>query len=201
MGVMTVTATDRTIDRRRDRAGAAGAAAEQAAAAVTDIDNQLKTLADLTEQQHQSLRHAVDEAARLKQSLKAARKRRTELLKAREKAAARAEKARARAEAAESKYDKELLADLIRREKERDRAGSATPPQAQTRSDTTPPAQAETPPPAPAVTPPPAPDAITPPAKTPARRTRRPATDPPPERETASTATARRTAARKTARS
>ena len=122
-----MTATDRTIDRRRDRAGAAGAAADQAAAAVTGIDSQLKTLADLTEHQQQSLRHAVDEAARLKQALKAARKRRTVLLKAREKAEARAEKARSRARGAEERYDKELLAELMRLEKEKDRAAATAP--------------------------------------------------------------------------
>ncbi|UQU64421.1 hypothetical protein COUCH_36620 [Couchioplanes caeruleus] len=148
---MTVTATDQTLDRRRDRAGTAGAAAERAEAAVTDLDNQLRTIADLTVQQQQSLRNAVDEAARLKRSLKAARQRRAELLKARKKAAVKAGKARDKARAAEAKYDKQLLADMIRREKERDRAASAPDPQ--------------------------------------------------PEKQTASTATARRTAARKTARS
>jgi chromosome segregation ATPase len=135
-----VTGTAQPIDRRRDRAGAAGAAAGKAQAAVTDIDNQLKTIAGLTEQQQQALRHALDEAARLKRSLKAAEKRKGELLKERRKAVAKAEAAQAKAQAAEAKYDKEILADLVRREKERNRAASADAPA--TSPDDSPAAQA-----------------------------------------------------------
>jgi chromosome segregation ATPase len=125
MGVIVVTTTAKPLDRRRDKAGATGAAAEKARAAVTDLDNQLKTIAGLTEEQQLSLRRATDEAARLKRSLKAAGKRRAELTKQRKKAVARAEKAKERARAAEAKYDKELLADMVRREKERDRNQTA----------------------------------------------------------------------------
>jgi hypothetical protein len=126
MGVIDVTTTARPLDRRRGKADAAGAAAAKAATAVTDIDRQLETIANLTEQQRQARRRAVEEAERLKRSLKAAGKRRAELVKDRKKAVARAERARARAAAAESKYDKEVLADLVRREKEKDRT-AATP--------------------------------------------------------------------------
>ncbi|MEV4637651.1 hypothetical protein AB0J80_09895 [Actinoplanes sp. NPDC049548] len=109
------------LDRRRDKAGAAEAAADKARAAVTAIDNQLKTIATLSEEQQQALRRTTEEAARLKRSLKAAGKRRAELVKQRKKAVVRADKARQRARAAEAKYDKELLADMVRREKQRDR--------------------------------------------------------------------------------
>ena len=122
-----MTTTARPLDRRRDKAGSAGAAADAAQAAVTDIDHQLKTVASLTEQQEQALQRAVEETARLKRSLKAASKRRTELVKERKKAVAKAQRARARATAAEVKYDKEVLADLVRREKEKDRASSSEP--------------------------------------------------------------------------
>jgi hypothetical protein len=124
---MAVTTTARPLDRRRDKAGRTGAAAAAAQAAVTDIDHQLKTVASLAEQQEQALHRAVEEAARLKRSLKAAGKRRTELVKERKKAVARAERARAKAADAEAKYDKELLADLVRREKEKDRAEVSEP--------------------------------------------------------------------------
>ena len=148
MGSDAVTTTAKPIDRRREKADAAGTAAGQAQAAVSDIDNQLKTIASLTDQQEQSLRRAQDEAARLKQALKAAAKRKAELVKQRKKAVARAGQAGAKAKAAEAKYDKEVLAEIVRREKEKDR---------------------------------------------------KPAADPAPEKENAATATARGTAARKTA--
>ena len=124
-----MTTTARPLDRRRDKAGSAGAAAAAARAAVTDVDHQLKTIASLTEQQQQALHRATEEIARLKRALKAAAKRRAELVKERKKAVARAEQAKAKAKAAEAKYDKEVLADLVRREKEKDRAGPSAPEQ------------------------------------------------------------------------
>lgn len=159
--VIAVTTTAKPIDRRREKADAAGTAAGQAQTAVTDIDNQLKTIASLTDQQEQSLRRAQDEAARLKQALKAAAKRKAELVKQRKKAVVRAGRASAKAKAAEAKYDKEVLAEIVRREKEKDRQPAKTGP------------------------------AQTGPTQT--------AADPAPEKENAATATARGTAARKTA--
>ncbi len=182
MGVIVVTTTARPLDRRRDKAGAAGAAAAVAEAAVTDIDRQLKTLASLTEQQEQALHRAVDEAARLKRSLKAAAKRRTELAKERKQAVAKAARARAKAADAEAKYDRELLADLVRREKEKDRAGSSAPasaPAEEQSRDSSAPAE----------------------ERSRGREGRQPAAaDPAPERPDEATQTARRTAARKTAK-
>ncbi|GAA3351080.1 hypothetical protein GCM10020358_79480 [Amorphoplanes nipponensis] len=160
MGVIAVTTTARPLDRRRDKAGAADAAATRAEAAVSDIDHQLETIAHLTEQQRQALHRAAEERDRLKRSLKAAAKRRAELAKERKKAVAKAARARTRAKAAESKYDREVLADLVRREKEKDRAGSTA-------------------------------------ARAPRRSA---AADPPPEQPDEGTQTARRTAARKTAK-
>ena len=117
-----MTTTAPPLDRRRAKAAETSAAAEKARTAVTDIDRQLETVGNLTTEQEQALRQAVQEAARLKRSLKAAGKRRAELVKERKKAVAKADRARDRAEAAETKYDKEVLADLVRREKEKDRA-------------------------------------------------------------------------------
>jgi hypothetical protein len=156
------------LDRRRDKAGTAAAAATRAQAAVTDIDRQLETLASLTEQQEQALHRTAEEATRLKRSLKAAAKRRAELTKERRRAVAKADRARGKAASAEAKYDKEVLAELVRREKEKDRAGSSAPAPEQSRG----------------------------------RASRRPATTElaAPEHPDEATLTARRTAARKTAK-
>ncbi|MGW4940714.1 hypothetical protein ACWEOZ_03880 [Actinoplanes sp. NPDC004185] len=187
MGVIDVTTTARPLDRRRDKAGTANAAAAAADAAVTDIDRQLETLSSLTEQQQGALRRAAEEAERLKRSLKAAGKRRAELAKERKKAVAKAEQARAKADLAEAKYDKEVLAELVRREKEKDRATAQ--PAAGKELEAAPER-------APAV-----PSSSRPAADAPsARSPRRAAADPPPEKPDEATQSARRTAARKTAK-
>jgi hypothetical protein len=121
---MAVTTTARPLDRRREKAAQAGAAAAQARSAVTDLDHQLDTVRNLAEQQKQRLRQALDETARLKRSIKAAAKRRDELVKQRKKAVAKADQARGKAAVAETKYDKEVLADLVRREKEKNRSAA-----------------------------------------------------------------------------
>jgi chromosome segregation ATPase len=124
------TTTDRSsspLDRRRDQAAAAAGAAEQAQAGVTELDHRLATNANLTRQQSQALRNAVAEANRLKRTLKAGKKERDRLTKARKKAATRAGKAKAKAESADEKYSRTVLAELVRREKERDRASASVP--------------------------------------------------------------------------
>jgi seryl-tRNA synthetase len=138
------------------------------------------------------LHRAVEEADRLKRSLKAASKRRTELTKERRKAAAKAEQARAKAAAAEAKYDKEVLAELVRREKEKDRAA---PPGKELQP------APERSPAIPAHRVPARSDAETAETATPAPTTRRSApADPPPEQPDEGTQTSQRTAARKTAK-
>jgi hypothetical protein len=129
--VMTVTgSTTSPLDNRRAKSAAANAAAEKARAGVTELEHRLQTNASQIEQQTQALRHAEAEAKRLKRALKVADAERARLTKQRAKAAAQAEKAQARAEAAEAKYDRVVLAELVKREKARDRAeanGSAAP--------------------------------------------------------------------------
>ena len=116
------------LDRRRDQASAAATAAKKAQKGVTELDSLLKKNASTTRQQTQALRNAVAEVDRLKRALKTATKERGRLTKARSKAAARADKALATSRAAESKYDRSVLADLVRREKAKDRADSTRPP-------------------------------------------------------------------------
>jgi len=115
------------LDRRRDQASAAATAAKKAQKGVTKLDSQLQTNASATRQQTRALRNAVAEVGQLKRALKTATKERDRLTKARAKAAARADKALATSRAAESKYDRSVLADLVRREKAKDRADTARP--------------------------------------------------------------------------
>jgi hypothetical protein len=115
------------LDRRRDRAAAAAHAAEKAQAGVTELDRRLETNANLTRQQSQALRNAVAEANRLKRAVKASAKERDRLTRARKKAVTRADKAKAKAGSADAKYTKTVLAELVRREKERDRAAASLP--------------------------------------------------------------------------
>ncbi|AGZ38903.1 hypothetical protein [Actinoplanes friuliensis] len=176
-----MTSPAQSLDRRRDKASSAGAAADKAQAAVTDIDHQLDTIAGLTQQQKQALRHARDEAERLKRSLAAAAKRQSQLTRQRKKAVAQADKARGKAKAAEAKYDKEVLAELIRREK----AASAGP--APVPADSAPDGSARE-----------VAAKVTAAKASGARPPRRPAADPAPEKPSAATTTARRTAARAT---
>jgi chromosome segregation ATPase len=114
------------LDSRRDKAATAAGAAEKAQAGVTELDNRLQTNASLTTQQTQALRAAQAEANRLKRSLKLTAKERTRLTAARKKATAKVAQARKKQQAAEAKYDKVVLADMVRREKERDRAQKST---------------------------------------------------------------------------
>lgn len=115
------------LDRRREQSSAANAAAEKARSAVTDLANRLQTNADLTRQQTLALRNAEAEAKRLKRSLKTQSRDRQRLEKAHQKAVAKAAKASRRAEDMDDKYSKTVLADMVRREKERDTAAAAAP--------------------------------------------------------------------------
>ena len=120
----TVDQRSAQLDRRRDKAAAAATDAEKAQAGVTELDNRLATNASMINQQKQALRNTAAEAGRLKRSIKAAARERDRLAKARKKAVARAEKAQARSKSAEAKYDKSVLAVMVRREKAKDRAAA-----------------------------------------------------------------------------
>ncbi|MGX6606649.1 hypothetical protein ACWKSP_31675 [Micromonosporaceae bacterium Da 78-11] len=121
--------TTTQLDRRRQQSATAETAAEKARKALTELDQRLHTNVELTRQQTQALRNAEAEARRLKRSLKTQSRDQARLTKARQKAAAKVDKTRSRAAALDEKYSKSLLADLIRREKEKDRAAAqpATP--------------------------------------------------------------------------
>jgi chromosome segregation ATPase len=100
-------------------------AADEAQARCAALDSRLQTNASLTQQQGQALRNAKAEVNRLMRALKSAAKERDGLAKMLKKATAAAERAKAKAQAAEAKYDKTVLAELVRREKEKDQAEAA----------------------------------------------------------------------------
>jgi chromosome segregation ATPase len=125
-----VTATDRRssqLDRRRDQASAAADAAQQARAAADQLKARLETNATLERQHSKALGNASAEVTRLKRALKAVGEERKRLSKEHDKAGAKAKKAAAKSEDAEARYEKTVLADLVRREKQRDRSQSAQP--------------------------------------------------------------------------
>jgi hypothetical protein len=119
--------TQTQLDRRREQNMAAKYAAEKAHTAVTDLANRLQTNADLTQQQTLALRNAEAEAKRLKRALKTQARDRNRLEKAHQKALSKAAKASRRAEDMDDKYSKSVLADMVRREKERDQAAATAP--------------------------------------------------------------------------
>ena len=122
--------TTTQLDRRRDRSEVAASRAGEARAKVTELENRLQTNAELTQQHTQALRNAEAEVKRLKRVLKTQQRDRDGLLKAKTKAAAKVKAAERRAATAEGKYDKSVLADMVHREKERDRAAAKGRPAA-----------------------------------------------------------------------
>ncbi|HET6482054.1 MAG TPA: hypothetical protein VFG35_18760 [Actinoplanes sp.] len=123
--------TSKQLDRRREQSAAAKNAAERTRTTVTELDNRLRTNAELTQQQTQALRNAEAEIKRLRRSLKTQARDKERLDKAHRKAVSQAAKAQAKSSAIEAKYGKILLAEMVDREKERDRAvlqkSSSTP--------------------------------------------------------------------------
>jgi chromosome segregation ATPase len=142
------------LDRRRDKARAATAAADTARQKVADIDARRTTIDTEIQQHETALQQARDEVKRRTKALKESAGRRDKLRKDRARAVAAATKARRKARAADEKYDRAVLADLLRREKKRDlaehRSARPDPKPAPARTedptppDVAPPAAAET---------------------------------------------------------
>ena len=123
------------LDRRRDTWQTAQRAAT---AADTELSTLAERLAANTRQRGEydtALRAAMKHQAELKTAIKAAAKEHDRLRDARKQAGRTAAKAQRDAKAAESKYDKTLLADMLRQQKRTDLAahdGSAKPATART---------------------------------------------------------------------
>jgi chromosome segregation ATPase len=125
-----------TLDRRRDKAQTAKDAVDNARAEAATVDAHLKDTASRTRQHREALKRAQAEVARLKKDLKAFTKEHGKLTAARKKARAAVAKAANRLKTAEAKYDQVVLADIIRRERDRDQAETARPPTPSTAEDT-----------------------------------------------------------------
>jgi len=116
----SVKRTEQTLDRRRARLETARAAAAAASAGVDRLERELAANIEQVEQCQTELAAAEARIVVLKKTIKKARKQRTKLRSGRVRA--RKELARSRDEAAvsEHKYDKAMLADLLRGEKQLD---------------------------------------------------------------------------------
>ncbi len=109
-----------TLDRRRDKMQTAKSRASVAATAMDSLDQQLTANAELHSGQEGDLQATLDRVATLKKSIKVSAKNRQRLLTARKTARRDAATSRQRADTAEAKYDKAVLADMVRREKDHD---------------------------------------------------------------------------------
>jgi multidrug resistance efflux pump len=114
-----------TLDRRRDKAQGAKDTADKARDNVADLDARIATNAGQAQRDQAALHQAQDEVTRLKRALKTAAKEDAVLQTRRKKASTAAVKAEVKAKAAEAKYDQAVLADMVRREKARDRSAAA----------------------------------------------------------------------------
>jgi chromosome segregation ATPase len=120
--MMTNTDQRSKLDRRRERAQATKVAAKAAQQRLHRVDDQLAANAAQTREHEAALRTASDEVARRKKALKAAAQNKKRLTANRKKAAGAATRAEQKSTAAEGKYDAAVLADLVRRERDRDLA-------------------------------------------------------------------------------
>ena len=110
------------LDRRREAAKTAEAAADAAQQKLSGIDDRLAANTAQTQEQETALRRASDEVSRLKKALKASAKKNQQLIASRKKVSASVAKTQQKADAAGGKYDKALLADMVRKERNRDLA-------------------------------------------------------------------------------
>lgn len=110
------------LDLRRERLQSAKAAAEGAQKRLRGLDDQLAANETQTREHESALRAASDEVTRRKKALKASAKKQQQLGASRNKVVALVAKARQKAHGAEVNYDKAVLADMVRRERDRDLA-------------------------------------------------------------------------------
>jgi hypothetical protein len=117
----TATTVQRSaLDRRREKLQVNRAAAQAAIDAVADLDARLDNNSSLTRESEAALQAALDQVAALKKTIKATVKQKDQLESARKDARRAAARAQQRAVAAEAKYDRAVLAEIVRREKDHD---------------------------------------------------------------------------------
>jgi hypothetical protein len=113
------------LDRTRGKADRARQALTEAGQRADDVDERLERVGAQVSADEKALAAALAEVNRLKKALKDGEKERRKLVLARKRAIADVEKAEEKARKAEAKYNREVLADIIEREKEHDRAASS----------------------------------------------------------------------------
>jgi hypothetical protein len=118
--------TERSVlDRRRNKLQVAKAYAASAVSDLRRLDEQFASNDDQRREQEAALQAAQDRVALLKKAIKASVKEAGKLRAAREDVGKRAAEAQQRVTAAEARYDRAVLADMVRREKENDLAAHA----------------------------------------------------------------------------
>lgn len=121
------TAAESPLERRRRRADDAQVALDRARAAVADVDARLQANGRQSQDDDAALQRARDEVARLKAALKDGAKDRARLVKERKRLSADATESARKAKAAEAKYDRVVLTEMVRREKQANKSsGGAT---------------------------------------------------------------------------
>ena len=108
------------LDRRRNKLWVAEAAAAGAVSDLRRLDEELASNNDQHREQEASLQAALDRVVWLKKAIKASVKKAGKLRAAREDVGKRAAEAQQRVTAAETKYDRAVLAEMVRREKDND---------------------------------------------------------------------------------
>lgn len=119
-----------TLDKRRKTLQTARGAAEAAAAKVVSLDEALDSNAIGRREHEAGLQVALDRVAGLKKAIKASKQERDKLRTARKAARQDDAKARQRSSTSEARYDRAVLADMLRREKDRDLSVHAATPAA-----------------------------------------------------------------------
>jgi hypothetical protein len=113
------------LDRRRNKLQVAKAYAASAVSDLRRLDEQLASNDDQRREQEAALQAALDRVVLLKKAIKASIREAGKLRVAREDVGKRAAEAQQRVTAAEARYDRAVLADMVRREKENDLAAHA----------------------------------------------------------------------------
>jgi chromosome segregation ATPase len=121
------TSEARRLERRRDKLRSARAAAESASAQVARLDAELTATTNRIGELDVELAAARDKVAVVKRSIKAVEKQRGNLRAERKQARRGQAAARQKADDAERRYDRAMLADMVRREKQQDLSRHAEP--------------------------------------------------------------------------
>jgi chromosome segregation ATPase len=108
------------LTRRRAKVQKATAASVTARSELADLDAQLESLTAARRQQKAAIRDAKKQKALAEETIKALTKRRRSLKESRKKARNTAAKAARRAHEVEAKYERAVLADMVREQKRAD---------------------------------------------------------------------------------